>query len=59
MVLQFNQDFSINQIDGFMGFFKLGISPISGIKKLKTDLKVLDQNYAFLGKNRNENDVSF
>jgi hypothetical protein len=53
MTLQFNQDFSINQIDGFMGFFKLGNITYFRNKKVKTHLKVLDQNYAFLG-NRNE-----
>ena len=53
MTLEFNQDYSINQIDGFMGFFKLGNITYFHHKKVKTHLKVLDKNYAFLG-GRNE-----
>ncbi len=53
MVLDFNQDFSINNIDGFMGFFKLGNMTSFKNKKVKTYLKVLDKNYAFIG-DRNE-----
>lgn len=49
MTLEFNQDFSINQIDGFMGFFKLGNITYFHHKKVKTHLKVLDKNYAFMG----------
>jgi len=49
MVLEFNQDYSINQIDGFMGFFKLGNITYFRHKKVKTHLKVLDQSYAFKG----------
>ena len=53
MVLEFNQDFSINNIDGFMGFFKLGNMTSFKNHKVKTYLKVLDKNYAFIG-GRNE-----
>jgi hypothetical protein len=53
MVLEFNQDYSINRIDGFMGFFKLGNITYFKNKKVKTHLKVLDKNYSFKG-GRNE-----
>jgi hypothetical protein len=53
MVLEFNQDYSINRIDGFMGFFKLGNITYFRNRRVKTHLKVLDQNYAFNG-GRNE-----
>jgi hypothetical protein len=53
MTLFFNQDFCINQIDGFMGFFKLGNMTLFRNKKVWTHLKVLDKNYAMKG-NRNE-----
>lgn len=53
MTLQFNQDYSINRIDGFMGFFKLGNMTYFRNKKVRTHLKVLDKNYAFIG-GRNE-----
>jgi hypothetical protein len=53
MTLLFNQDYSINQIDGFMGFFKLGNITYFRNRKVKTHLKVLDQSYAFMG-GRNE-----
>jgi hypothetical protein len=49
MILQFNQDFSINQIDGFMGVFKLGNMTYFKNNRVKTYLKVLDKDYAFLG----------
>ena len=49
MILEFNQDYSINQIDGFMGFFKLGNITYFRHKKVKTHLKVLDKSYAFRG----------
>lgn len=49
MVLEFNQDYSINRIDGFMGFFKLGNITYFKNRKVKTHLKVLDQNYTFIG----------
>ncbi len=49
MVLEFNQDYCINNIDGFMGFFKLGNITYFKNKKVKTHLKVLDKNYAFIG----------
>ena len=44
MVLEFNQDYSINRIDGFMGFFKLGNMTYFKNHKVKTHLKVLDKN---------------
>ncbi len=53
MLLEFNQDYSINLIDGFMGLFKLGNITYFKNRKVKTHLKVLDKNYAFSGK-RNE-----
>ncbi|MBN2524440.1 MAG: hypothetical protein JXB24_14295 [Bacteroidales bacterium] len=49
MVLDFNQEFSINNIDGFMGFFKLGNMTSFKNHKVNTHLKVLDKNYAFFG----------
>ena len=49
MTLAFNQDYSINMINGFMGFFKLGNITYFKNKKVKTHLKVLDKNYAFNG----------
>ncbi len=53
MILEFNEEYSINRIDGFMGFFKLGNITYFKNKKVKTHLKVLDQNYTFTG-GRNE-----
>jgi hypothetical protein len=53
MVLEFNQDYCINKIDGFMGFFKLGNITYFKNRKVKTHLKVLDKNYSFNG-GRNE-----
>jgi hypothetical protein len=53
MTLEFNQDYCINKIDGFMGFFKLGNITYFKNKRVKTHLKVLDKNYAFKG-GRNE-----
>lgn len=53
MILEFNQDYCINRIDGFMGFFKLGNITYFNNRKVKTHLKVLDQNYTFNG-GRNE-----
>lgn len=53
MTLKFNQEYSINQIDGFMGLFKLGNITYFKNKKVKTHLKVLDQNYTYNG-GRNE-----
>jgi hypothetical protein len=49
MILEFNQDYSINQIDGFMGFFKLGNITYFHHKKVKAHLKVLNKSYAFQG----------
>jgi hypothetical protein len=49
MILEFNQEYSINRIDGFMGFFKLGNITYFKNRKVKTHLKVLDQNYTFTG----------
>jgi hypothetical protein len=53
MSLEFNQDYSINMIDGFMGLFKLGNITYFKKHRVKTHLKVLDKNYSFDGK-RNE-----
>lgn len=53
MTLEFNQDYCINKIDGFMGFFKLGNITYFKNKKVRTHLKVLDKNYSFKG-GRNE-----
>lgn len=53
MSLEFNQDYSINLIDGFMGLFKLGNITYFKNRRVKTHLKVLDKNYSFDGK-RNE-----
>ena len=49
MILEFNENYSINRIDGFMGFFKLGNITYFKNRKVKTHLKVLDQNYTFTG----------
>jgi len=49
MILEFNQDYSINLIDGFMGFFRLGNITYFRQKKVKTHLKVLDKSYSFIG----------
>lgn len=53
MILEFNQDFCIFRIDGFMGMFRLGNITYFKNRKVKTHLKVLDKNYAFIG-SRNE-----
>jgi hypothetical protein len=53
MVLEFNQDFCIFRIDGFMGMFRLGNITYFKNRSVKTHLKVLDKNYAFNG-GRNE-----
>lgn len=53
MVLEFNQDFCIFRIDGFMGMFRLGNITYFKKHKVKTHLKVLDKNYSFIG-SRNE-----
>lgn len=53
MVLEFNDKFCTNSIDGFMGFFKLGNITYFSRKKSVTHLKVLDKNYVFTG-GRNE-----
>jgi hypothetical protein len=49
MTLIFNQDFCINEIDGFMGFFKLGNMTYFKHRKVRTHLKVLDKNYSYKG----------
>jgi hypothetical protein len=49
MVLEFNEKFCTNTIDGFMGFFRLGNFTYFGKKKSTTFLKVLDKNYVFYG----------
>jgi hypothetical protein len=53
MILEFNQDFCIFRIDGFMGMFRLGNITYFKNHKVKTHLKVLDKNYSFIG-SRNE-----
>jgi len=50
MVLEFNEEFCTNTIDGFMGFFRLGNLTYFNRKKNITHLKVLDKNYVFTGK---------
>jgi hypothetical protein len=49
MVLEFNQEFCIFRIDGFMGMFRLGNITYFKNRSVKTHLKVLDKNYAFNG----------
>jgi hypothetical protein len=53
MYLEFNKDFTINTIEGFMGFFKLSNYTSLKNKKSLTRLKVIDKNYLFESK-RNE-----
>ena len=53
MVLYFNKDYSVNIIEGFMGFFSLNNITYFNSSKCTTYLKVLDKNYVFKGK-RNE-----
>ena len=53
MILEFNEDFCTNTIDGFMGMFRLGNLTYFDKRKSKTYLKVLDKNYIFNG-SRNE-----
>jgi hypothetical protein len=52
MVLEFNDNFCTNTIDGFMGFFRLGNLTYFHKKKSTTFLKVLDKSYVFYGKRR-------
>jgi hypothetical protein len=49
MVLEFNEKFCTNSIDGFMGFFRLSNFTVFGKKKSTTFLKVLDKSYIFYG----------
>ena len=49
MVLEFNEDFCTNTIDGFMGMFRLGNLTYFNKRKSTTYLKVLDKNYIFKG----------
>ncbi len=49
MILEFNQDSCVNSINGFMGFFHLGNITHFKSKTCSTHLKVLDENYAFIG----------
>ena len=53
MVLEFNDDFCTNTIDGFMGMFRLNNLTYFNKRKSITHLKVLDKNYIFNG-SRNE-----
>jgi hypothetical protein len=49
MVLEFNNKFCTNTIDGFMGLFRLANLTYFGKKKSTTFLKVLDKSYIFYG----------
>lgn len=49
MILEFNEKYCTNTIDGFMGMFRLGNLTYFDKKKSTTYLKVLDKNYFFIG----------
>ena len=49
MILYFNPDYSVNIIEGFMGFFRLNNITYFNNGKCLTYLKVLDKNYLFEG----------
>jgi hypothetical protein len=49
MTLEFNQDFCINTIDGFMGMFKLSNIIYFKNQEVLTHLKYFDKNFAYLG----------
>ena len=53
MVLEFNNEYCTNTIDGFMGMFRLSNLTYFNKRKSITYLKVLDKNYIFKG-GRNE-----
>jgi GLPGLI family protein len=50
MKLEFNPDYSINTIEGFMGFFKLSNHTNFKHKKCTTLLEVLNKKYLFKGR---------
>ena len=54
MKLEFNQDYSINVIEGFMGVFKLNNITYFRHKRCSTLLEVLNKNYVYLGKRGEE-----
>lgn len=54
MKLEFNQDYSINVIEGFMGVFKLNNITYFRNKRCSTLLEVLNKNYFYLGKRGEE-----
>ena len=54
MKLEFNQDYSINIIEGFMGVFKLNNITYFRHKRCSTLLEVLNKNYVYLGKRGEE-----
>jgi len=54
MKLEFNQDYSINVIEGFMGVFKLNNITYFKHKRCSTLLEVLNKNYVYLGKRGEE-----
>ena len=54
MKLEFNQDYSINVIEGFMGVFKLNNITSFRHKRCSTLLEVLNKNYVYLGKRGEE-----
>lgn len=49
MVLEFNQNYSINTIEGFMGLFKLSNITYFENKKSETYLKVFGKHYLYSG----------
>ena len=49
MILEFNEEYSINIIDGFMGMFRLGNITYFKNKKCTTYLKALNKNYIYYG----------
>lgn len=54
MKLEFNQDYSTNVIEGFMGVFKLNNVTYFKHKRCSTLLEVLNKNYVYLGKRGDE-----
>jgi GLPGLI family protein len=54
MKLEFNQEYSINVIEGFMGVFKLNNITYFKHKRCSTLLEVLNKNYIYLGKRGDE-----
>ncbi len=54
MKLEFNQNYSINIIEGFMGVFKLNNITYFKHRRCSTLLEVLNKNYVYLGKRGDE-----